>query len=81
MVGIRCVRNVTHTDKMIMKLRNMKKGWNVMGEWKDFCEGLDDDERLLAEVYEWIGNNILIARSDRRLSDIYANIAKRLNIR
>ena len=81
MVGIYFVASVTHIDKMIMKLKNMRKGRNVMGEWKDFCEGLDDDGRLLAEVYEWIGNNILIARSDRRLSEIYASIAKRLNIR
>jgi hypothetical protein len=53
-----------------------------MSEFRDFCEALpDDNSRLLAEVWKWIDDNYPLARSDKRLAEIYASIAERLNIR
>lgn len=53
--------------------------------WRDFCETLDDSDRLLADVYKWLDSmtvTALVFSPDRRKAEeLKTSIAEHLGIK
>lgn len=56
-----------------------------MSNWRDFCETLDDSDRLLADVYKWLDSmtvTALVFSPDRRKAEeLKTYIAEHLGIK